>query len=414
MSTSWSKVAGGLTTLMASLGRGALAGLLVAASWRGQSPAVVHLEHPDGRMSVGQLLEWGADGRLSLEMAGTRTHFPLSEVASVSFSQPRVARPSNGALLVFHGGDRLWGTLDDGNFDEVAITTLGLGSLRVLIDHLAVVQFSGPDGGVVPLPGEASDEDELFLGTKTRVDRLPGELLKVVRGAVVFTSAAGNERRFGTVSDQVLAVRLAKSDRTPPAAVGVVCSFRDGSRASGTIVAKPDGGLAFQLAVGGEATLDRNTLSAIEFRASGVTALGDLTPLRYQHEPFFPEAQPAMWLCDDALPVRPTAPGTRPWRRGLGLPLGAKITYAIPNGATRFTTEIRLPEARGAALGRARLCIFADGHSVSESETIAAGGIGLPVQVALPAGARELELYAEGLDIVGSGGRLLLASASFR
>ncbi len=121
-----------------------------------------------------------------------------------------------------------------------------------------------------------------------------------------------------------------------------------------------------------------------------------------------------MWRCDEGVPVRPTAAGARPWRRGLGLPLGARITYAIPNGATRFTTEVRLPEARGVALGRARLCIFADGQPVIESETIAAGGIGFPVQVALPAGARELELYAEGLDIVGSGGRLLLASASFR
>jgi hypothetical protein len=370
-------------------------GVLLAAASMALGRTQIRVELADGRVLAGGRLETRGADRFLLSEPGSETLL-WSAVLAVSFDAPP-SRPAPGSVRVdLANGDRLFGVLEDGSFDDIALSTLGTGTIRVLLDALDTLHVLDAEGRAPELPQRGGGDDELFLHAQHRLDRILGDLQKVERTAVVFRPSGGEERRFPLAGGTVAALRLARGAAPRPHDPPFLVLFRDGSRLSGVLAEMAGGGLGLELPSGPLVPLHLPALLAIESRSSGERYLSELVPLRSESEPFLEGGSPLGILVDRARDGGPLRIGARSFRRGLALPIGTRVTYAAPAGASRLVGEVGLPPGSiGRGLAPAVvLDVFLDGRLSWSSAPGPLDETPRRVEVPLPAGVREVTLEA--------------------
>jgi hypothetical protein len=399
----------GVSIVLSALICGALSAVCSA-----QTPVTVRLIGGDQR--EGELVAITAD-RLQLAPGAETEEIPLGEVISVDFPGRPAPRPPATSRLELRGGDLLFGVIDDGNYDEVRIASAACGVLRLFLDDIEVVAYLDNLALDLTLPPGPPKQDVLMIAQGEGLDPLPGELIRLDRSGVVFSSAAGEERPFSFVKDRVAAVRLAPLEaERPPLEAELLCvaRFRDGSRLTGALESGEGGALRLRLALGPTVTLNRAALSSLNFRNEAFAYLSDLPATAFEEVPFI-EGSVTFGLRRDRgfESDGPLEVGATRFRKGLGLHARARVSFALAGGFSSFRASVGAdPATRDRRVpGSVRVQVLIDGKERWKSGLLVAGDEAVPCELDGLAGTEELTIVADFGSSYQTGARAVLGEA---
>lgn len=234
----------------------------------------------------------------------------------------------------------------------------------------------------------------IALGSETQMEE---EVIFLVRGA---------ESRIAIT--RCVSLQLADRAKAEPVDLkdAWTLAFRDGSRIMARGLSVTDGGASWRSA-GGEplelaGDLFWKNCTLVEPPRRGVTFLSDLKELSYRHIPVFGEA--AMFRRDRSALNQPMRHGGAYLEKGTGMWSNSRLSFAIPQGATRFQAEICIDDAaseQGSAIFRV-LAQLKGGQAGQlkdfyRSEVLRGGGDSKQVDVDIT-GASSLILLVESAD----------------
>jgi hypothetical protein len=341
--------------------------------------------------------------------------FARSDLIGFESDQPEVPTPPGGVRVELVGGDSLFGRLEDGPADELRMVVAGMGTLAFKLDDVAVLwnREGRGDAGVELPPSKGEDDDRLFVEIEGGLDSLTGTLERVNKAEVVFSSrAAGDKRPFVFARDKVVAVRLATDAKAKGVDRSCAVRFRDGSRATGTPLAAPNGGLALKLAAGPTATLDFAHVASVTFQGGSFVYLSDVAPTTFVETPFIAGGVThGLFVDRGARPGEPLRIGEERFTKGLLLFAAAEATFAL-DGVARFTAKVGVdPETKARALvGSAYLALVVDGVEKWRSLLLSSGAPPLPVALDVK-GAKSLKLVVSFGDSFDAGARVVVGNA---
>jgi len=380
----------------------------------------VEINRVTGGPVRGALLGLDAKGALRVRTgAENEVVVPQDAIVTAVFSQDHRPAPKGTATVHLASGDHVVAAIEGGNFDEMALASHSVGSFTLFLDHVALVTMTDEmPGGSLDLPAAlpGADEDELFLRRGDKLDRLPGEMQRLARTGVVFSSAAaGDDRTFSFMNDRVAAVRLAATDPyEEPETLLCVARFKDGTRLTGLLTAEGTGEMRLKLTVGPQVTIDRTALRSLEFKSTRFRFLSDMKPKSFEEVPYL-EGGPMFGLRVDRGFGRQKELriGDKTYRKGLGIHARAACTFALEGRFDVFRAQVGVdPLTQHRAIpGTVRMRVLADGEEVWASALLVAGGKPVPVEIKNLKGRAELTVMVDFGDSRGTGARAILGEA---
>lgn len=374
---------------------------LFLAAWSiGQAQEAVHLQRLSGEPVRGFFAGILETGEVQVRVERELVKVPLGEVIALLFAEgpPRPQTAPFACRLA--NGDVLYGSIEQGTFDDLTLQTYAGGSIRLLLD--AVAELSALEHQALMHSDTASDReegaDELLLAAGTRLDRTSGELLRFDKAGVHFKPKSGTERHFEFGKDRVASVRLAAGvSLEPRTGIAAIVRFRDGSRLSGTLTGDGASLVLLRTEAGPEIPLDLRTLVSMEIRNSTFRFLSELSPIEHEEEPFFFGGSKQGLLRDRGLePKKPVALGDRTFRRGLLIAARSRLSFDLGGKARSFTAELGCdPGTRERGVpGSVRVRVLLDGKEVFQSALLIAGDAPVPLAISCE-GANRMTIEVE-------------------
>lgn len=396
---------------------GILIATLVVATASAQERVVIN--RVSGSPVKGQFLGLDTQGALRVRTGVEKeVAVPQDTIVTAVFSTESRPAPKGTASIRLSSGDVVVAAIEGGNFDEIALASHAVGSFRVFLDHVTLVVMTDHmrDGRLdLPTRAEDSEDDELFMRQGDELDPLPGELQRMERTGVVFSSAAGEDRKFSFLADRVAAIRLAATDEyEDPDTLLCVARFKDGSRLTGVLSGGASGELQLKLTVGPAVTIDRTALRSLEFKSTRFRFLSDLEPKSFEEVPYL-EGGPTFGLRRDRGFGRQQELkiGDETFRKGLGIHAKSTCVFALDGRYDVFRAKVGVdPITRHRAIpGTVRIRVLADGTEVWKSGLLVAGKKAVPVEVKGLKGKAALSIVVEFGDSRGTGARAILGEA---
>ncbi len=307
----------------------------------------VELRRTNGALTSGRLISISAGGVLNFRDGATKDKItlPLAEVVSLRFGNPPVSRyGSDSSLLRFEmaGGDIVYGSIIDGDFDHVRVESL-LGRIKIPLDALERVVCLANASGLDARAKVVGDDgqDVLLVRSKVGVDSVHGSLTRFTRTGALFELGDGEETLFGFKKKKVASVSLAEPE-APKSIKGVhsVVFFRDGSRLTGKLTKNVGSSIQFEHATGATLELSVISVAEIDIRNGQFTHLSDLKPIKVLETPFLAGGLKYGLAVDQGIQGGPLSIGTRGFPRGLSVHTRCAVTFTVDPGWASFSSAI--------------------------------------------------------------------------
>lgn len=282
---------------------------------------------------------------------------PLDQVKSIRFQPagpPRADR--RGAKVVLTTGDAVRGQLQGGDEEELALSSQGLGDLRVRLGLVRAVIFDATP--------ERERELELSLGQATEVDRVllkvggdaRGSLVSLDGAKVVINTDVPQGSRVGTLQldvSKVELVALAPMEDPPaaPAGLRVVARLIDGSHLTGKLSGLQGDELRLVhplAAQGGELPLGLPRVEELAVENGAFVYLSDLQPegVTQGFPPEYAyEVDVWTWKKDRNVTGGVLRLGGRAFDKGLGVHSRCVLTYRLDQSFKEFRAVIGLDDS---------------------------------------------------------------------
>ena len=349
----------------------------------------------DGRTRLGRFGGLDAQGTGVVLGAGSRETIPLEELVSLSFPNRPLGPKASSVRLELLSGEVMVGILERGDsLDSLRVAVAGAGVLQLQLDEIRRLVIPANLRPGLSLPPLTPGGDALYVAAGNRLDRIPGEVVRVEAGQVVWAGSDGDETRYNFVKDSVVALDLEPLD--PPAqpeGLIAVVQLRRGSILHGALASVGNSHLGIRRG-NTPIPLDPTQLMRVDIRGGSFAFLSDIDPSAVIEIPFLEGGYPA-GLCrnrgfgqESHLVV-----GEERFDRGLGLTARTKAQWALDGQFLRFFAWVGVDAqaARESLNGSARLLIRVDGKTVFQSGLMKAGEAPRRVDVDL-AGAKLLEV----------------------
>ena len=397
---------------------GSACGLLLLASLVATAQKKITVTRVEGGPLDTAFVGVAKNGDIKVRGAGDEVlSLPQEKLVSVAFSNSPVVPAKGTVALELTSGDRLICVVEGGDFDEMKVSSISAGSMGVLLDYVACVTYLDHVGSGTELPPLADDavDDVLFLRAGDGLDPLPGEVQRLARTGVVFTSDAGKDRLFSFIKDRVVAVRFAATDEyKEPEGLLCVVGFRDGGQLTGVLTGNEGGALLLKLTVGPTVTLDRRLIRSLAFKNAAFRYLSELAPKEHAEVPFL-EGGPTFGVVRDRGFGREEhlAIGTRKYHKGVGLHARSTCKWDLGGRYAVFKAEVGVdPLTRNRAVpGSVVMRVLADGQEVWKSGQLVSGDDPVQVLVKGLGGKRELVIEVDFASSLGTGARAVLGNA---
>jgi len=358
----------------------------------------------DGQTVEGQWSGPGGEGQIRIEAGGSTKVLGLDELLSLKWRFAQTAPASQPQSMPLHvrlrDGTRVSARLLSGNADRLELETPWTKSLAVPLASLAAVCHPGSQSQALQEASDQAwadrkpDEDQLLLFRNDRVTTL--------RGALESLGADGGsfrwrDRSVSFAAQEAFAVVMAVGQSTPSPAPAV-CSLRNGCTWAGRITGIEANSLRLRLTIGNVLDLPIGQISEIRFRSDRVTFLSDLTPAKYEFEPFGATRWP--YRVNRSVANRPIRIGDQSFDQGIGVHSHSVLTYDVPQGFCRLAATIGIDQAVGGQ-GNVIFRVLADGKEVFNSGPVTGADPPRPLLATID-GARQIQLiveFGDDLDI---------------
>jgi hypothetical protein len=358
----------------------------------------------DGQTIEGRWSGPGGEGQIRIEAGGSTKVLRLDELLSLRWQTSQTApasQPQSLPLLVrLKDGSHVWARLLGGNSDRLELETPWTKSLAVPLASLAAICQAGAQNQALQGAFDQAwadrkpDEDQLLLFRNDRVTTL--------RGALESLGAEGGSFRWRDRSvpfavQDTFAVVMAVGRSTPPPAQSL-CSLRDGCTWAGQIAGIEADSLRLRLSMGTVLSLPIEQMSEIRFRSDRVLFLSDLTPAKYECEPFGATRWP--YRVNLSVANRSMRIGDQSFDQGIGVHSRSVLTYDVPQGFRQLAATIGIDEAVGSQ-GNVIFRVLADGKEVFNSGPVTGRDVPRPLLASI-GGARQIQLiveFGDDLDI---------------
>ncbi len=356
-----------------------------------------------------------SDGRLSWNAAAGPARIPLDQIVSLEGSGADAPPPPGSLRLETRSGDRIIGTCTGGTADDVRLRSSAYGEATFSLDDLvAIWNVDFVKGGAEP-PAIKTEKETLYVDRQGWIDSIPGTLERIGANDVVFSSAAGDNRRFDFGRDRIVGLRLPRTG-APKAAAGTTATvaLRDSGRITGVIRGGDAARVKLKMTLGQEIGLDWAAVKTITFAGDGFRYLSDLEPASIEETPLLPgSARHGMRRDGGLMPGDPLRIGRQTFMKGLLLFAKTKVTYAVPPAMTRFSARVGVDPATTARElpGSVRISVLVDGKPRFASEVLRAGQDPVLVDLDGLQGAKELAIVADFGDSFDAGARAVVGGA---
>jgi hypothetical protein len=317
-----------------------LCALLLASGLVAQERAAVELSLRDGSVLLGDAPTLRGD-KLELRTAAASRTLPLTEVLAVHGGA--VAR-SNLPAFHLQGGEVVRGlpSAGDPNGEWVAVTSSGLGQLRVPVDRLECVLFRPDLASPRDLQLPQGAREALFTKAATGFDIVTGALHEFSADGIRFQPARETQSRWFRGPDLV-GYRLA--DPTPAAARGAQeLMTRAGDRVRVTLLGWEKGELRFRREDGNEGRLRDRDLACLTMTSADVVPAAGLVPVTAEESSW---DGPALYPYQTNLAAvgTPLMVAGRTWGSGIGVHSRSRLVYEVPIGAQAFWTRVGIDDS---------------------------------------------------------------------
>lgn len=330
---------------------------------------------------------------------GNRAEPPAAKAVRIEFATGDVVvgLPEAGAPAAVRAGGRTF-PIGDKQLDRVhAISTVG---------GLAAAVAAGGAPGPAP-----ANDSPVWVWTQKEADGFPAdEVVAVGAAGLKILDASGNE--LDIPWDLLVRVEMNRRPGGAPAPAPakparVLLDTTDGCRLSCESIRLQGDILLLEHDLFGKVDLVRARLSRASFRGEGFVFLSDLTPANADENMALPAAGERRthhpWRRDENFQGGPLAVRGRLFSKGIAAHVHSALTFAVPEGMTRFIARAGVSdEVLGADFNanipaRVTFRVLVDSQvkfeSGPKSESDAAVAIDVPVQ-----GARQVTLEVTWTD----------------
>lgn len=358
----------------------------------------------DGQTVEGRWSGPVGEGQIRIEAGGSTKVLRLDELLSLRWQTSQTApasQPQSLPLLVrLSDGSRSWARLLGGNSERLELETPWTKSLAVPLSSVSAIRRSSDQGQDLleafdrAMADRKPDEDQLLVVRNNRVTSLRGTLESLGADGGSFR---WRDRSVPFTAQEAFALVMASGQSmTPPAQA--VCSLWDGCTWAGQIAGIEADSLRLRLSMGTVLSLPIEQMSEIRFRSDRVLFLSDLTPTKYEFEPFGATRWP--YRVNRSVANQPMRIGDQSFDQGIGVHSRSLLTYDVPQGFRRVAATIGIDEAVGNQ-GNVIFRVLADGKEVFNSGPVTGRDTPRTILATID-GARQIQLvveYGEDLDI---------------
>ncbi|HPD29555.1 MAG TPA: NPCBM/NEW2 domain-containing protein [Phycisphaerae bacterium] len=359
----------------------------------------------DGQVFEGQWAGPGQEGEIRLQTGGAARTVRIDELLSLRWQTAHTAAASQSQPLplVIHlrDGGRISARVLGSDSGGLELETKWTKSLIVPLSLMAAMCSCGDQRHDLSaafeqtLADKKPDEDQLLVVRNNRVTTLKGTLESLGADGGSFR---WRDRSVPFAAQEAFAVVMATGQSTPPLAQAL-CSLRDGCTWAGQIVGIEADLLRLRLSMGTVLSLPIEQMSEIRFRSDRVLFLSDLTPAKYEFEPFGATRWP--YRVNRAVSNQPMRIGEQSFDRGIGVHSRSVLTYDVPEGFVRLAAMIGIDEAVGDR-GNVIFRVLADGKEVFNSGPVTGRDAARPLLATIE-NARQIQLIVEFGDDIDIG-----------
>lgn len=381
--------------------------LVLISTMASSASAQIELRQVDGAIKTGRLNSIADDGTVAFEVGKTATEIkvPLAQIVSLRFGNPPVSRhSSDSSLLRFEmaGGDVVFGTVIDGDFDTVRVESL-LGRITLPLDSLERVVYLANTKGLDTRAKVVGDDaqDVLLVRSKSGVDSVHGSVAKFVRNGVMFEWGDGEESLFAFKKNRVASVSLAESEPAEAIeGVHAVVFFRDGSRLTGRLSKSAGSAMRFKHVAGSSLELSVIAVAEINVRNGGFVHLSDLKASKVVEVPYLQGGLTYGLNLDQGIRGGPLSIGARGFPRGISVHSKCSVTYDLNGNYDSFSTAIGIDGAvaNKRVVASVKFTVLVDGKIKAGPKVCRAGTEPLWLNDIELKGAKKMTLVADFAD----------------
>lgn len=344
----------------------ALLALMPAIAAAAEPP--VKVTRLDGTQVIGESISLSADQR-DLKIGGEQT-VPLEEVRRIAFVRPlnAVSKSDDNAAA------RAEVRLRDGSVlsakdvsiekDVCRFKLLGIGDVKTDLEHVAAIRFAKTTTGLPKWDAELAlsdrKQDRLFVVTKDTVSAIDGFLEELQNGTAKFEWM--KETRSVPI-ELLQAVILASSETQSLKPERFSVRLANGSRLSALMLEPQSDAMRIRIRSGLMLDVSLAGIDRIDCSSSRLIYLSALKPESSSTHAIV--ALPRRWRNDLSASGRPLQSGAETFERGLGTPIGTRLTYRIPSDAKWFVATAAI-ELSGTTRSNCSYIVKLDGREVAQ------------------------------------------------
>jgi hypothetical protein len=350
----------------------------------------------DGTTRSGRIHQIGPGGSIALvPEKGQEERLPLAQLVKLTREgMPLRLTPTEGAVVVFPSGDRLYRTvIGPATETTLEVSSYALGNLAIPLESLL--------GLILTVPGETAAIDSLLERVRTEPrtsevlwlangDRLAGGFLGLEEKRIKFQAAAGpiTLDRAGVVA---LAFDPTLVAYPRPEGDFLELTMADGSRLGVTDARIEQGHVVATTRFKGTLRLALSELIQIHARTGTITYLSDRPSTAETYVAYLGPARP--YRRDLNVDGHPLRLAGQSYDRGLGTQSRTLIAYKLAPGDRRFQALVGLDDSAG-VLGSVVFRVLVDNQPRFISPAMSVRDTPKPIDVDLT-GAKYLILATE-------------------
>lgn len=316
-------------------------------------------------------IQKGSQAKNRLILKTKSKELPLGLVRRVQFQDKSKLTKQRSTIVVLTNGDRLRGSLEDGDEDGLTLRTLSLGKIQVSIDivRALVIQADMDFLEVEKNLRRKDDKDIVFNKTGSQA---PGTFEKVTKTGIVM-----EVDQAGTLSinfDKVKMVLLSLLDEVPEFKKGVVVRLQllDGASLTGRLISLVGADLTVETLLGKKTVIKRSDLYEMLVLNGAFVYLSDREPSKVLQKfdgfKFYPEIYG--WKRDRNVMGGVLKLGGKTYEKGLGVHSFCQLNFDLGGQFKAFRSTIGLDDSvkflGQPGLGSVRFRILVDGQACKE------------------------------------------------
>lgn len=308
---------------------------------------------------------------------------PLAHVVSLA-KQSTKPDTISGLVLCTAGGDRLVGTPQKLEGNNIVWFASGVGSVSVPLDQCTGVLRDKTSSADLS-SNRAEDQAKLVTG-----DTVKGIVTDITDKGFVLTPQQGDPVTLSPDSIASLLFATPPGGRKVAPPAGFVVHVTGGTSVSCSAVTEADSKLALTLPGGRNAVIPMTQVTAIENANGAVSWLSSRQPVASEYTPFFQGNFPAQF--DRSVVGEPIRFGGVTYRHGIGVHSRSKLTFAVQPGDATFRTRYALDGNLG--YGDVNVRVRVDDKVIHEAKDFHSGVLS-PVVQADVSGAKTVTLEVD-------------------